>query len=263
MHPGASHQQGDRLWLVGGTGEGPPLALTLLARGWNVQVFVVSAAAALAYPASQGLEVAVGPLGDAANLIDKLEQARAAAVAPRWVIDATHPFAQRISDDLAGVCGALQQPLLRLVRPLLPAEGATLLPRLASLGAVPLQGRALLLAIGARQLRLAMDLSPGARHHCRILPSASALAEAMAAGLRPERVACLRPGKGAAIERALCRRWGIEAVLCRRSGGPTEAHWQRLATEAQLQLLLLDRPAEPPGVEGLGWEELLERIGLP
>jgi precorrin-6A/cobalt-precorrin-6A reductase len=84
----------------------------------------------------------------------------------------------------------------------------------------------------------------------------------MAAGLKPGRVACLRPGTGADIERALCRRWGIEAVLCRRSGGPTEAHWQRLASEAQLHLLLLDRPAEPPGVEGLGWLELLERIGL-
>jgi precorrin-6A/cobalt-precorrin-6A reductase len=263
MHPGASHQQGDRLWLVGGTGEGPPLALALEERGWTVRVFVVSAAAALAYPASQGLEVAVGPLGDADNLMVQLQRARATAVAPRWVIDATHPFAQRISADLGRACEALQQPLLRLVRPLLQAEGATLLPRLASLGAVPLQDRALLLAIGARQLRLAMDLSPGARHHCRILPSAGALAEAMAAGLRPERVACLRPGTGAAIERALCRRWGIEAVLCRRSGGPTETHWQRLASEAQLHLLLLDRPAEPPGVEGLGWLELLERIGLP
>ena len=39
----------DRLWLVAGTGEGPPLAAALLQRGWRVRVSVVTAAAVRAY----------------------------------------------------------------------------------------------------------------------------------------------------------------------------------------------------------------------
>ncbi|WP_191964848.1 hypothetical protein [Synechococcus sp. RSCCF101] len=39
-----------RLWMLAGTGDGPPLAAALLARGWRIQLSVVSASAAEAYP---------------------------------------------------------------------------------------------------------------------------------------------------------------------------------------------------------------------
>jgi precorrin-6A/cobalt-precorrin-6A reductase len=263
MHPGAPHQQGDRLWLVSGTGEGPPLALELLKRGWRVRVCVVGSGAALAYPPHPRLELRVGALGGPADLERDLAAASAAGYPLRWVVDATHPFATRISAALAAACGARDQPLLRLLRPLLPPNGAILLSGLESLGEEPLQGRALLLAIGARQLGPALAHSPGAHHHARLLPSAAALAAAMAAGLRPDRVACLRPGADAAVERALCRRWGIETVLCRRSGGRTETLWREVAAAERLQLLLLDRPPEPAAVEALTGPELLARIGAP
>lgn len=263
MHPGTADQRADQLWLISGTGEGPPLARALLERGWRLRVCVVGSAAALAYAAHPQLELRVGALGDAADLERALAAASAAGDPPRWVVDGTHPFATRISAALAAACGARGQPLLRLRRTLLPAEGATLLSGLEALAEVPLQGRALLLAIGARQLRPALALSPGARHHARLLPSADALATAMAAGLPPDRVACLRPGAGTAVEQALCRRWGIDAVLCRRSGGRTETLWRQVAAAEGLELLLLDRPAEPAGVEALTQAALLARIGAP
>ena len=65
------------------------------------------------------------------------------------------------------------------------------------------------------------------------------------------------------IEAALCRRWRIEVVLCRRSGGCGEQLWHQLAAGLDLQLLLLDRPAEPAAVECLVWQELLDRLGAP
>ena len=84
---------------------------------------------------------------------------------------------------------------------------------------------------------------------------------ALAAGLEPRRLAPLRPTTDGAIERALCRHWGITAVLCRRSGSPHEANWQRICRELGLRLLLLERPAEPKQVEALPMRELLERLG--
>jgi precorrin-6x reductase len=87
----------------------------------------------------------------------------------------------------------------------------------------------------------------------------------MAAGLGATRVAALRPpaeaGAAAAIEAALCRRWRIEAVLCRRSGGPSETHWRQISAALGLRLLLLERPREPRGVELLPLAALLERVG--
>ena len=263
MHTRPPHHPGNRIWLFCGTGEGPPLATALLARGWRLRVWLVSEGAARSYPATPALELAVGPIGGSNAVAAALAQAEAAGDRPAWVVDATHPFARRISADLVEACRLRGQPLLRLQRPVLPLGGATLLEDLSALTSVPLADRSLLLAIGARHLASAVAHSPGSRHHARILPSAGALAQAMAAGLAADRVACLRPSSGGLIERALCRRWGIEAVLCRRSGGVTEHLWHTLAAEFGLPLLLLERPPEPLGLECHGIESLLDRLGRP
>jgi precorrin-6A/cobalt-precorrin-6A reductase len=248
-----------RIWLVAGTGEGPPLALWLQDRGWNVRVSVVSAAAARAYPPRSGLQVMVGALTP-----EQIE-AELEGAPFHWVIDASHPFASRISAELARCCTAQGQPLLRLRRPLAPTGQASLLGSLEELAEAELNGRRLLLAIGARRLAEAVGHSPAAVHHARILPNATALRQAMAAGLAPHRVACLRPPSDAtataAVEEALCRLWRIEAVLARRSGGPSQVHWQRICAQLGLQLLLLERPVEPAGLNSLSLEELRRRLG--
>ena len=66
----------------------------------------------------------------------------------------------------------------------------------------------------------------------------------------------------AGIERALCRRWRIDTVVCRQSGGVTEALWQELCRDLGLRLLLLRRPDEPIGFPALTVEALLERLAM-
>jgi precorrin-6A/cobalt-precorrin-6A reductase len=255
----------DRIWLIAGTGEGPALATALLARGWRLRVSVVSPAAALAYGPHPGQELAVGaiggPDGPEAGVAAELAGARQRGDPYRWVIDATHPFATRISAALARTCGALEQPLLRLRRPDLASAGAVPLADLAELRRHGRPGERLLLAIGARRLAEAVAATPEAIHHARLLPHGEALGMALAAGLAPERLAPLRPTADGRIERALCRHWGIEAVLARRSGGPNEALWHRIGADLGLRLLLLERPPEPRAVEALPLAELLERLG--
>lgn len=263
MHPRPEHQPHDRLWLFAGTGEGPALARHLLERGWRLRVWVVSSAAARAYPCCERLSISVGALGETAALERALFQAALEGEEPRWLVDATHPFATRIRATLQEVCLRHGQSLLRLQRPSLPVDAAVVLGGVVDLGRLPLQGKRLLLAIGARQLSQAIRCSPGALHHARILPNPAALAAAMAAGLAPACVAPLRPGPDGAIERALCRRWGIDTLLCRRSGSAAEAHWHALAAGEGLQLLLLERPVDPSGASALSFEALLERIGSP
>ena len=153
MHQHPIHQPGagPLIWLVAGTGDGPPLAAALLARGWWVRVSVVSPEALRAYAPHPRLLLQAGPLAGEAGVEQQL-----AADRPRWVVDASHPFAARVSAQLAAVCQRRGQPWLCLRRHPVPAElavPADRLLRLADLQALRglnLRGERLLLAIGSR-----------------------------------------------------------------------------------------------------------------
>jgi len=287
MHDPAG-RQGLRLWLIAGTGEGPRLASQLLERGWRLEVSVVSGAASLAYPAHRRLRLLVGALAGGEAIRQQLAAAALEGQPYAAVVDASHPFASQISHQLAE---ALQQQLgqeqlgqeqidqqqledrptepqpsrpllLRLVRPLLSRPADRLLVNLKALAHQRLAGTRLLLAIGARQLAEAVALSPGALHHARLLPNPEALQRAMAAGIAPQRLAPLRPGGSgeAALLAALLRRWRIDGILCRQSGGITETLWRQLAASQNCELLLLQRPADPAGMTGLAEAELLAKL---
>ena len=320
-HPRGPGQAG-AIWLVSGIGEGPRLARALLARGWRLRVSVVSEAAGRAYAPHPALELQVGALAGPDAIAAALVGARRHQDGFRWVVDGTHPFAERISADLQRACQRLDQPLLRLQRPPVVAPipapppstaegtgGSSALalgpggpPRysvLASpqeLAALDLGGKRLLLAIGARRLREVLACSPAEAHFARILPNPAALALARAAGLADGQLACVHPrpglppslpasppgsgpggiraaGEGAApelgpprpgaIERALCRRWAIDAVLCRQSGGLTEQLWSDLCAELGLELLLLRQPRASAQGPGLEFSALLAALGYP
>ena len=245
QHPGG------RLWLFGGTGEGPALARQLLVQGWQLRVSVLSEPVSRAYPDHPRLDLRVGPLGGSASLKTALLQAQRQRSPFRGVIDATHPFASRIAGELEAGCTAAGVPLLALERPdaaaLAPVAALDWLEDLENLLAIDLAGQRLLLAIGARRIGEAVRCSPGAVHHARVLPRAGALQQALAAGLAPERIACLQPdgvGSGA-VEAALIARWSIDAIVARQSGPPTELLWRRIAAARPCRLLLLRQPPSP------------------
>ncbi|MGB5136293.1 MAG: precorrin-6A/cobalt-precorrin-6A reductase [Prochlorococcaceae cyanobacterium] len=280
MHDTPARQQHRRLWLFSGTGEGPPLAMSLLALGWRVRLSVVTSAAADRYPSHPALELRVGKLGGAASLSRQLLQARELGEPFTAVVDATHPFASRIQAELAQGSTTAGVPLLRLERgsgcQASGSQGSGCgtvqeLLDLPSLRAVPLAGTRLLLAIGSRHLAEALRCSPGALHHARVLPDPAAVRQALGAGLQPDRLAPLHPRipnlrTGAQpltgqVEAALVRRWGIAAILARASGPPTETLWRRVAAAEGCRLLLLRRPQRgSSSTAGLSAETLLQTL---
>ena len=73
MHRWPAHQpDGDTptplIWVLAGTGDGPPLAAALLQRGWAVLVSVVTPEAARAFPSDPRLHLRVGALGQASAI---------------------------------------------------------------------------------------------------------------------------------------------------------------------------------------------------
>ena len=94
-----------RVLLLGGTSEARALAEALVADGHDV---TTSLAGRVARPRLPVGEVRIGGFGGVEGL-------RAAAAAYDVVVDATHPFSERISANAAAACTGL--PLLRLQRP--------------------------------------------------------------------------------------------------------------------------------------------------
>ena len=239
-----------RVLLLAGTGEGPRLVQELCRRNWRVSVSVVTATAAKAYAGLPLERISIGALQGIGGMTAALHQAGPF----RWVVDATHPFAARVSHDLVTACADLGQPLLRYERRLEPLGAASLLADAEALATQSLQGQRLLLAIGGRHLPAltAAVRRAGAIPYGRALPSPDGLRAALRAGLRPDHLAVVRPLQGEVpgeIERSLCRRWDVGVVLCRQSGGVTEQLWHQLTTDLGLRLLLLRRPSPPDGME--------------
>ena len=264
MHSGPGHHQpAQRLWLFGGTGDGPPLARALLEQGWQLRVSVVTAEAARAYPGHLRLELQVGALGGSQPRLCAREAARLQGCRFRAVIDAAHPFARLIHGQLEQACGEAGVPLLQLLRcgttGQEPPGGVTWLERLADLADADLAGRRLLLAIGARRLAEAVAATPASLHHARVLPRPGALQLALSAGLAPERLACLHPlaGCDGGVEAALVDRWRIEAIVARQSGPPIEPLWRRVAASQGCRLLLLRQPPRSPAPHTGTQEQLL------
>lgn len=99
-----------RILILGGTGEARLLAERLVAE--DLAIPVTSLAGATDRPVVLPGQVRVGGFGGVPGLTAHLWQGAYAAV-----VDATHPFAARISANAAEACDATAVPRLSLVRP--------------------------------------------------------------------------------------------------------------------------------------------------
>ncbi len=243
-----SRENGYRhIWLLSGTGEGPSLARSLVGQGWKVSVSVVSSQASLAYEDINLSEMLVGPLGGVEEILKFLKKAQLLHHGFDWVIDATHPFAQVISSDLQIACQQVSQPILRFERPLRALGLASLISNARELEDRPLKGKNVLLAMGSRHLSeyVASVNQAGANVFARVLPSPESLSNALACSVREERLAVLRPLQGDCIgqmEASLCKRWSIDVVVCRQSGGLNQQTWEEICKDQKLGLFLVSRP---------------------
>ena len=145
------------IWILSGTGDGPPIVNALLEKGYKVSVSVVSAGAAYPYSNMPLNNLWVGPLDGEKDIRSVLEQAYEMHDGFDYVIDATHPFAKIISSNLKIVCRELDQPLIRFERCCKTIEKAVLIENIEDLLKINLRGNKILFAIGSRLLPKALD----------------------------------------------------------------------------------------------------------
>lgn len=220
--------------ILGGTGEARNLAARLKGRCR----LTLSLAGRTRNPPEQPVPVRVGGFGGAAGLEAWLRREGVTVL-----VDATHPFAARITANAAAAARAAGVSLIALRRPAWQQhegdrwrEVGTVAEAVAALGTAP---RRVFVALGRQELAPLLS----APRHFYLVRSVDPVEPPLAL---PSVAYMLARGPFAEDgEEALFRRYGIDAVLAKNSGG--DATYAKLAAARTLgiETVLVRRPPVP------------------
>ena len=223
--------------VLGGTGEARRLAGALAGRpGLRV---VSALAGRTSDPLRPDGELRIGGFGGPDGLAEWLRNERI-----DLVIDATHPFAARITETAVTVSSALNLPLLILRRPGWtpgPGDDWRPVPSLAAAAAaLPGLGERVFLGVGRQGVAAFAGLDLFFLARCVQPPQPPV----------PARLAVLLDRGPYTVdgELDLLRRNDIDVLVSRDSGGDQTSAKLTAARALGLPVLLVTRPALPPGV---------------
>lgn len=221
-----------RLLLLGGTSEASELARRLSARG-DIEA-MLSLAGRTARPAASPLPTRIGGFGGVEGLARYLCENSIGAV-----VDATHPFAARMSANAVAACAEAGVALAVLTRPPWPLETGwrevgDAAEAAQALGEAP---RRVLLTVG----RLSAGAFRAAPQHHYVLRSIDAPED-----LPPSaEVVLARPPFSLADERELMTSRRIDILVSKNAGGEATRAKLDAARELGLPVVMIRRP--PPG----------------
>ncbi len=227
-----------KILVLGGTAEASGLARALA--GVAGVATITSLAGRTRSPAPVPGEVRVGGFGGPVALIDYLGREGIGLV-----VDATHPFAAQISRNAAQACEAAGVPRLLLARPAWTARaGDNWVPAAdtkAAAAALPGLGRRAFLAIGRQELAAFAELTE-LRFLVRLVEEPD----------EPPPLAAyhLVLGRGPfAVDQEieLLRKYRIEMVVSKNSGGAGAGAKIAAARELDLPVVMIERPPAPAG----------------
>jgi precorrin-6A/cobalt-precorrin-6A reductase len=240
-----------RILILGGTTEARQLAGRLAARP-DLAV-TLSLAGRTAAPAPQPVPVRVGGFGGAAGLAAWL---RAQAI--DLLIDATHPYAARMSVNAAEAAARAEVALIALDRPAwVPSAGDrwTVVPDMpAAVQALGDAPRGAFLALGRNELAPFV----AAPQHFYLIRSVDPVEPQLAV---PH--AAYLTGRGPfdeAGERELLARHRIDVIVAKNSGGAATYGKLAAARSLGLAVIMLARPVRPPVPAAASVEEVLARL---
>jgi precorrin-6A/cobalt-precorrin-6A reductase len=240
-----------RILILGGTAEARQLAGRLAERA-DLAV-TLSLAGRTAAPLTQPVPTRVGGFGGPAGLADHLHRNGF-----NLLVDATHPYAVRISANAAAAAKVAGVPLVALRRPPWRRQNGDRWTLVGSvddaadaLGAAP---RRVFLALGRNEVA-AFARAP---QHSYLIRSVDPIDPPLAV---PDATYLLGRGPfGEAEDRALLLAHRINIVVAKNSGG--EASYGKIAAARGLgiRVILIGRPAEPVGCAVATVDEALEAI---
>lgn len=227
--------------ILGGTAEARELAAAVHSAGVPV---ISSLAGRVSRPRLPVGDVRIGGFGGPQAMARWLTDREVVAV-----VDATHPFAERISASATSACAAAGVPLLRLQRPgwqERPGDRWRWVDGLAQAAAIVAQlGERVLLSTG----RQGLEAFAGINEAWFLIRCV----EEPEVALPPRHELLLDRGPYThAGERSLMRAHAIDVLVTKDSGGTHTIAKLDIARELGLPVVIVRRPALPAGLELVG-----------
>ncbi len=247
-----------RLVIFSGTSEGHALCRFLSARGARAAVYVATAYGQQVLEPMEGISVHTGRLdtGEMAAALD----------ADTLVIDATHPYAAVVSENLRAACGQTGAAYERLIRPALDADGVQTVPDTAAAVAwLNANGQSALLTTGSKELAAYTAVERyQERLFPRVLPSAEVLRTCEQLGFPGAHIIAMQGPFSHELNAALLRQTGAR-VLVTKDTGASGGFAEKLsaAREVGVAVLCIARPrAEQGKTLGEMQDYLTDTLGL-
>lgn len=241
-----------KILLFGGTAEGHTLAQRLSAAGHAVTCCVAT---------DYGRDV-LEPAEHLTVLTGRMDEAQMQAQMRRGfdcVIDATHPYAAQVSENIRAAASSAGVPYERLLRPretaedIIWAESTDDAARLLS----KLPGN-VLLTTGSKELAAFTQAADFAgRFWARVLPSVESLSHALSLGFPAAHIICMQGPFSQELNTAMLRQIGAQVLVTKdtgRAGGFAEK--AQAARMAGAKLLVIRRPTVETG---LSLAQMLEK----
>lgn len=229
------------IWLIGGTSESAIIAERLISHGCHCLVSVTTEAAIALYPKSELMTLKVGALSrdEMAQLIQEHQI--------KMIVDASHPYAIMVSENVIALADQLNLPYLRYERPALSSATDPHTLILDSFDTLIngdyLHQQRVLLTVGYKALPYFQPWQEDAVLFARILPTVTSLENTLAAGFTHKQLIALRPPVNYDLEKALCEQWKISLIVTKASGSAGgENTKQAVAKALGIPLIIIDRP---------------------
>ena len=231
-----------KIFLFGGTAEGHLLAERLAEAGNDVTCAVATEYGQTVLEPRDNLTVLVGRL-TAGEMAERLAGFDV-------VVDATHPYADKVSENIRAAAAETDTPYYRLLRPREEAEDVLWAdsPADAAAKLQTLPGN-VLLTTGSKDLKTFTAVKDyPSRLFVRVLPSVESLTAALSLGYPASHVICMQGPFPQALNQAMVEAVGAKVLVTKdtgKAGGFLEK--AEAARAAGAKLLVIRRPTEETG----------------
>ncbi len=247
--------------IFSGTTEGRNLSEQLNRRGIPHSVFVATEYGQMMQPKGESILVEEGRK-DTAEIREAIKNASV-------VVDATHPYAELVTDNIREAAQELGVRLLRVVRDAddgsLDLSGVTFFDS-ASECADALSGIKgnILLTTGSKELKeLCAGIEDKDRLYVRVLPSLESIRLCEEAGIRNDRIIALQGPFSRELNAALLRQYHIDVLVTKDSGKAGGFDEKILScADEKVKVFCIKRPMESGGVStAYALDEILKITG--
>ncbi len=251
---------GTKVLVFAGTTEGREISEFLSANGAEVTVCVATEYGRMVMPHRQQLEVRVGRL-------TRL-QMEEAAEGYSFVIDATHPYAAIVSENIKEACRNLDMEYIRLLRPSTDSGEAVVVESAREAAKIlELTEGNILVTTGSKELEKFTAIRDfDKRVYVRVLPAAEVIQKCAELGFKGNNLICMQGPFSYEMNLATLKHVKARYMVTKDTGTPG-GYEEKIsaAREAGVTVILIARPGDSKGatVEELKRELLLRLRGGP